>query len=126
MISVKFAIEHEQRNLLFYVHSSEDPYIMQVATNYPHFVGHGRQYKKSDDMERLQTWKSKPLHGQFFRETEDRVCVKMQWSLLRFGNISKKMEGLLFAAQEQALSTNAIKHIFIIVSVQPGADYVVE
>jgi len=35
LISVKFVIEHEQRNLSFYMHSSEDPYIMQVATNYP-------------------------------------------------------------------------------------------
>jgi len=64
-------------------------------------------------MERLQTWKSKPLHGQFLLETEDHVCVKIQWSWLRFGNVSKEMEGLLFAAQEQALSTNAIKaHIY--------------
>ena len=42
-------------------------------------------------------------------ETEDCVCVKMQWSWLRFGTVSKEMEGLLFTAQEQALSTNAIK-----------------
>jgi len=34
LISVKFAIDHEQRNLSFYVHRSGDLYIMQVASNY--------------------------------------------------------------------------------------------
>jgi len=37
LISVKFAIEHEERNLSFYVHHSDYPYIMQLATNYPSF-----------------------------------------------------------------------------------------
>jgi len=33
----------------------------------------------------------------------------VQWLWLRFSNFSKEMEGIIFAPQEQALSTNAIK-----------------
>jgi len=73
LISVKFAIEYEQRNLSFYVHQSDDPYIRVVATTYKSYTEHGKQ---SCNMERLQTWKDKPLHGQFLRETEEQICVK--------------------------------------------------
>jgi len=42
-------------------------------------------------------------------EIEEHSCVKFQWSWLRFGNVTKEMEGFVFVAQEQAVSTNAIK-----------------
>jgi len=113
LISVKFAIEHELRNLSFYVHHSDDPYIKLIATSFPTFEEHGKQYKQSNNNKLIQTWQSKPLHGQFQRETSEHVCVKSQWLWLRTGNLTKEMEGLIFAAQEQALSTNAIKaHIY--------------
>ena len=50
-----------------------------------------------------------PLHGQFLRDISSQISVKHQWLWLRFSNFSKEMEGTIFAAQEQALSTNAIK-----------------
>ena len=57
--------------------------------------------------------RDKPLHGQFLREITDKICVKSQWLWLWKGNFTKEMEGFVFAAQEQALSTNSIKaHIY--------------
>jgi len=123
LVSVKFAIEHEQRNLSFYVHSSEDPYIMQVATNYPSFVGHGRQYKQSNDMERLQTWKSKPLHGQRLRTMFVLKCSGRGCDLVM--SVRKWKDFYLLPKNRHCLLMQ-LKHIFIIVSVQPGTDYVVE
>jgi len=106
LISVKFAIKHEQRNLSFYVHHSDDSYIMQLATNYPLFEEHGRQYKQLNDSECLQTCLS-------MVSLLERLRNKFQWSWLRFGNLTKEMEGLVFAAQEHAVPTNAIKeHIY--------------
>ena len=70
-------------------------------------------------MECLQTWKDKPLHEQFLREIEEQICVKSQWLWLQHGNLTKEIaiEGLVLAAQEQALSTNVIRtHIFNIQS----------
>ena len=43
------------------------------------------------------------------RETSNQVCTKSQWSWLLNGNVKKEMEATVLAAQEQALSTNAIK-----------------
>ena len=113
LISVKFAIEHEKRNLSFYGHHSNDPYIKLIATDYQVFEEHGKEYKELSYLEHLHTWKSKPLHGQFIREISDQICVESQWLWLCYGNLTKEMEGLVFAAQEQALSTNAVKaHIY--------------
>jgi len=57
--------------------------------------------------------KEKSLRGQFIRETAENVCAKFQWSWLHSGNFTKETESLIFAAQEQALSTNAIRsHIY--------------
>ena len=50
LISVKFAIEHEQKNLSFYVQQSDDPYI---RLTYQLYTEHGRQYKLSYNKERL-------------------------------------------------------------------------
>ena len=113
-MSVKFATEHEKRNLsLIYVHYSEDPYIKLIATDYQMFEAYGKEYKELSNLEHLLTWKSKPLHGQFIREISDQICVKSQRLWLRFGNFTKEIKGLVFAAQEQALSTNAVKaHIY--------------
>ena len=47
------------------------------------------------------------LHGQFKGETEDLSGVSWNW--IRTGELKKETEGLIFAAQDQALRTNAIK-----------------
>ena len=57
----------------------------------------------------VDTLKEKPLHGQFLRETLNQVCTRRQWSWLLKGYVTKEMEATVFAAQEQVLSTNAIK-----------------
>jgi len=63
--------------------------------------------------EHLNLLKDKPLHGQFLQETANTVSDKSQWSWLRKRNLTKEMEGLMCAAQEQALSPNMIKaHIY--------------
>ena len=60
-------------------------------------------------LEHLDSLRDKPLHGQFLREISDKVCIKSQWMWLQKGNFTKELEGHVFAAQEQALSTNSIK-----------------
>ena len=59
--------------------------------------------------ENVAMWKSKPLHGQFLRDTSDTVDYKFQWSWLSISNFKKEIEGFLIAFQDQATRTNAIK-----------------
>jgi len=113
LVSVTFAVEHEKRNLSLYVHNSDDPYMVLVAKDYVKFQEGGRAYKQSCMIDTLNSWKEKPLHGQFLRETHNQICTRSQWAWLLKGNVTKEMEATVFAAQEQALSTNAIKaHIY--------------
>jgi len=43
------------------------------------------------------------------RQVSDLICLKTQWLWLKFGKFTKELEGLIFAAQEQAISTNVMK-----------------
>ena len=64
--------------------------------------------RKNKIAEREGNWESKALHGQILRQTED-IRNSLSWEWLRKGDIKKETEGMILAAQEQALRTNAIK-----------------
>ena len=86
--------------------------IMNNTESYDTFEKVGKNYKRSAILQHLQSWKEKPLHGQFLQDISSQICVKSQWLWLRFktfSRFSEEMEGIIFAALEQALSTNAIK-----------------
>ena len=67
-----------------------------------------QEYQKSRQEEKISNWKEKALHGEFVRQTAD-VAGEDSWRWLRNGFL-KETEGLILAAQEQALRTNSIKH----------------
>jgi len=48
------------------------------------------------------------LHGQFIKQTED-IVNKERLSWLQEGSVKRETESFIFAAQEQAIRTNAIK-----------------
>ena len=66
-----------------------------------------KEYKERIKRKRIEDWSGKQLHGPFKRETEDQSGVSWNW--IRTGELKKETEGLIFAAQDQALRTNAIK-----------------
>jgi len=65
LISVKFAIEHEKRNLSFYAHNSPDELTRLVAKHFEKFQEDGKGYKQTVMLEHLDLLRDKPLHGQF-------------------------------------------------------------
>ena len=73
-----------------------------VAGDYVKFQEDGRAYKQMHMIGNINSWRDKPLHGQFIRETSNQVCTKSQWSWLLNGNVKKEMEAAVFAAQEHA------------------------
>ena len=58
------------------------------------------------------------MHGQLAREIDGCITVSQQWKWLLNSNLKKKTEGLIMAAQSQAISTNCIK---INIFHQPGS-----
>ena len=64
-------------------------------------------------------WSQKALHGQFCRETATHVD-KWQWAWLKSSRLSHEVEVIyLFAAQEQAITTNVMNNKIFKISLSP-------
>jgi len=59
--------------------------------------------------------------GQFAREIDGSIDVSQQWKWLNNSNLKKETEGLIMAAQNQAITTNCIK---VKIFHQPGSAYI--
>ena len=65
-------------------------------------------YEKRITEERNKNWKEKAPHEEHIKQTEVMDENSSQW--LKNEQLKKETEGLIIAAQDQALRTNAIKH----------------
>ena len=63
---------------------------------------------RNREKKRHKQWKEKQLHGKFIRETKE-VRSEETWGWIRKVYFKKETEGLIFAAQKQALRTNWIR-----------------
>jgi hypothetical protein len=63
-----------------------------------------QEYKDHKMEEKQQEWKNKALHGQYTK-IADRTDAKKTYKWIRNGYMKKETEGLLMAAQDQALPT---------------------
>ena len=106
MISVEDCIDLEVGNLKEYVNESEEEMLKEVAEE--EIIGEGKQKKDVLDKHK-SSYLDKVLHGQFFRKTEE-VRDENSWNWLKQGYLKRETEGMLMAAQDQALRSNAIKH----------------
>ena len=67
------------------------------------------EFKKQKAKELKEKWSEKQMHGQFIRETMDKVDEEKTWQWLSRGDSKVGTEVLLCAAQEQAIRTNYMK-----------------
>lgn len=51
--------------------------------------------KKQEYEKRVNSWREKPLHGQFIKGIEGKSNNSLSWAWLRTGTIKKETEGLL-------------------------------
>ena len=103
-------VETEEQNLSLYLDQSEERLLRfskgeRIWPLYEEPVSTAKKKKKE---ERHKQWKEKQLHGKFIRETEE-VRSEKTWGWIRKTYLRKETEGLVFAAQEQALRTNWIR-----------------
>ena len=64
-----------------------------------------QDYKMRKKEEKVREWKEKALHGQFVQQILD-LAGEESLRCLGNGFLKKETEGLILAAQEQALRTN--------------------
>ncbi|KAK9408275.1 hypothetical protein NXF25_007049 [Crotalus adamanteus] len=66
-------------------------------------------YKKDQMKNRIEAWEDKALHGQYVKKIAGKADNNKTWQWLRAGKLKKETEGLILAAQDQTLKTNAYK-----------------
>jgi hypothetical protein len=87
-----------------YISQTNDKYLKIIARDvFP--SDDPKVYNKKNEREKVERFESKQLYSLYAKDTQD-VADKRSWQWVCSGNIKKSMEGYLFAAQEQALSTN--------------------
>ena len=102
------AINTEERNISVYISQSEERFLKAAWKKMSvDEIETPKEYKERMNRKRTEDWYGKQLHGQFKKETE--VLSGISWNWTRTGELKKETEGLIFAAQDQALRTNAVK-----------------
>jgi hypothetical protein len=66
-----------------------------------------KQVKDQQMIQHESIWKTKPLHGEFFRKVEENNVMEYTW--LAKAKLKKETEALIMAAQEYSLRLNYIK-----------------
>ena len=66
-------------------------------------------FKKHLKEEKRRQWLEKSVHGRFLKDRE-KVSTEETLQWLKGGHVKKEAEGIVCAAQEQALQVNSIKH----------------
>ena len=90
--------------------SSTEPLLQKLhACNWFDCSETSSAFKSRRISNNLQSWRSKPLHGQFLREVETSCDMNFQWKWLSSANLKKESEGFIFACQDQAITTNVVK-----------------
>jgi hypothetical protein len=106
----------EEENLMLYATNSEEWMLQKVVQH--GIVDDGPvpaiPHKTRVEAERKERLQAKPLHGRFFRGTENdangnAIAGPRSWEWVRSGYMTKSTEAYIFAAQEQALSTNSMR-----------------
>ena len=111
MISIRECVEAEEHSLSKYIANTEEELLKAARSEglLQAWDGHTEdQRKRRKQSDRLEAWENKPLHGQFIRQTKN-IANRTTWNWMVNGELKKETEGLLTAAQDQALRTNAIK-----------------
>ena len=106
LISVEDCVNIEVGSLYRYVEASKEKLLIAVKNE--NILDKGEE-KERIRQERLNSYRGKALHGQFVRGTEN-IRDSESWNWLKRGTMKKETEGLLTAAQDQALRTNYIKN----------------
>ena len=115
LISVVDCVRMEEENLLEYTTKSNQ-WMLQMVVQHEVLKGTVQEveYKKRVEQKRKERLMAKPLHGRFFRGTKEdaegnAIAGPRSWEWVRSGYMTKSTEAYIFAAQEQALGTRAVR-----------------
>jgi hypothetical protein len=101
LIAVEFCVRSEELGLSDYLKSGRinNDGVLDMFLKDARQIELKQQYQQC----RMHDWKNKPLHGQYPTRTNDLDIHSWKW--LEQGRLKKESEGLIIAAQDQAMMT---------------------
>ena len=109
LLSIEDCVNIENRALGQYLKKSEDEWLRSAwDENLIKVDEDPEKYKDRMKTSRNQEWHTKPMHGQFIRQTKE-LASSESWTWLQRGELKKETEGMIMAAQDQALRTRYIQ-----------------
>ena len=110
-LSVEDTVLHECLSLSKNLACNQEPLLQQVfqSSQWSSPPESPSKFKATRKQDHYDAWKEKSLPGQFSRVTDSCIDVSQQWKWLSNSNPKKETEGLIMAAQNQAITTNSIK-----------------
>lgn len=113
LISIESCVRMEENNLGLYVRESNELLLKGVRKS--SIIKTDNLVEKEEFMRQTQAklktkWCEKRMYGQFIREMPDEIDKELSWKWVAQSDLKVQTEATIFAAQEQALRTNYIKH----------------
>ena len=108
--SVEEVVGLEKASIGYYLGQTEETLLKEVVRDGLFTESVEPKRKKQEIIKRRKAnFDEKKLHSMFFKETKEVRDDKDSWLWLQKGVLKKETEGLILAAQEQALQVNWIK-----------------
>ena len=110
MQSVEDCINTERRTLGQYLKHSQDEWLTTAWNEKVISVDEDpERFRERIANKRKEEWENKQMQGQYLRQTKD-IAQNGSWQWLMRGELKKETEGMLMAAQDQALRTRYIQN----------------
>ena len=107
--SIEDCITIEENSLGYYINTKQEQLLKEVCKENIIKERQNPEDKKKIIIEnRKERFGEKPLHSAYSKDTKDGKDEKESWKWLTNGYQKKETEGMLMAAQDQALRTNWI------------------
>ena len=109
LLSLEECVNAEKRSLGQYLKMNEDEWLRSAwEEGLIKEDEDPKVYRERTSKSRMEEWQNKPMHGQFLRQTKD-LSSNDTWQWLQRGELKKETEGMIMAAQDQALRTRYIQ-----------------
>ena len=120
LLSLEECVNAEKRSLGQYLKMNEDEWLRSAwEEGLIKEDEDPKVYRERTSKSWMDEWQNKPMHGQCLRQTND-LSSNDTWQWLQRGELNKETQGMIMAAQDQALTTSYIQRVIDGTNISPN------